>query len=81
MKDTLFPQKPLLKIVWCNLRQKERANLKRADSNELMAILAKLGWVRRPKKDPIPLYGQQYIYDPKINPEKILGHQDLLGEG
>lgn len=81
MKDTLFPQKPLLKIVWCNLRQKERANLKRADSNELMAILAKLGWVRRPKKDHIPLYGQQYVYYPKINPEKILGHQDLLGEG
>ena len=65
--------------IWCECFCKERANLKRADSNELMAILAKLGWVRRPKKDPIPLYGQQYIYDPKINPEKILGQQDSLG--
>ena len=66
--------------IWCECFCKERANLKRADSNELMAILAKLGWVRRPKKDPIPLYGQQYIYDPKINPEKILGQQDALGK-
>lgn len=65
--------------IWCECFCKERANLKRADSNELMAILAKLGWVRRTKKDPIPLYGQQYIYDPKINPEKILGQQDSLG--
>ncbi|MCK9287815.1 MAG: virulence-associated E family protein [Sphaerochaetaceae bacterium] len=59
--------------IWCECFCKERANLKRSDSNELMAILTKLGWVRRPKKDHIPLYGQQYIYDPKINPEKILG--------
>lgn len=65
--------------IWCECFCKERANLKRADSNELMAILAKLGWVRRTKKDPIPLYGQQYIYDPKINPEKTLGQQDSLG--
>ena len=65
--------------IWCECFCKERANLKRADSNELMAILAKLGWVRRTKKGPIPLYGQQYIYDPKINPEKILGQQDSLG--
>jgi len=67
--------------IWCECFCKERANLKRADSNELMAILAKLGWVRRPKKTPIPLYGQQYVYDPKINPEKILGQQDELGTG
>ena len=65
--------------IWCECFCKERANLKRADSNELMAILAKLGWVRRPKKCPISLYGQQYVYDPKINPEKISGQQDELG--
>lgn len=65
--------------IWCECFCKERANLKRADSNELMAILAKLGWARRPKKGPIPLYGQQYVYDPKINPEKISGQQDELG--
>ena len=65
--------------IWCECFCKERANLKRADSNDLMAILAKLEWVRRPKKDPIPLYGQQYVYDPKINPKKILGQRDGLG--
>ena len=65
--------------IWCECFCKERGNLKRADSNDLMAILAKLEWVKKKKKDPIPLYGQQYVYDPKINPKKILGQRDGLG--
>ena len=51
--------------IWCECFGKERANLKRADSNELFAILQKLGWQRLPKKERTTLYGPQYVFVPK----------------
>jgi len=51
--------------IWCECFGKERSNLKRADSNELSAILIKLGWERQPRKERIPLYGPQYVFVPK----------------
>lgn len=51
--------------IWCECFGKERANLKRADSNDLSAILAKLDWERLPKKERVPLYGPQFIFVPK----------------
>jgi hypothetical protein len=51
--------------IWCECFGKERANLKRSDSNELTSIIARLGWVRVPSKSRIPLYGPQNIFVPK----------------
>lgn len=51
--------------IWCECFGKERANLRRSDSNELIAILSKMGWKRKETKQRVPLYGPQYIYVPK----------------
>lgn len=51
--------------VWCECFGKERANLRRTDSNDITAILTRLGWQRRESKMRIPLYGPQYIFVPK----------------
>lgn len=51
--------------IWCECFGKERANIGRADSNALAAILIKLGWEREPNKQRIPLYGTQYIFVPR----------------
>ena len=51
--------------IWCECFGKERANLRRIDSNELTGILARLGWKRAESKVRIPLYGPQYVFVPK----------------
>ncbi|MGL5972275.1 MAG: VapE domain-containing protein [Oscillospiraceae bacterium] len=51
--------------IWCECFGKERANLKRADSNELSSILIKLDWQRSPNKTRTTLYGPQYLFVPK----------------
>lgn len=51
--------------IWCECFGKERANLKRMDSNELASILIKLDWERLPNKVRTDLYGPQYIFVPK----------------
>ena len=51
--------------IWCECFGKERANITRTDSNNLAAILIKLGWERLPNKQRIPLYGPQYIFVPR----------------
>lgn len=51
--------------IWCECFCKERANLRRSDSNELTSIMARLGWKRDPQKVRIPNYGPQYIFVPK----------------
>ncbi|GED68027.1 hypothetical protein BRE01_17290 [Brevibacillus reuszeri] len=51
--------------IWCECFGKERANLKRTDSNELTAILIKLGWDRLPNKVRTTLYGPQYVFVPR----------------
>ena len=51
--------------IWCECFGKERANLRRTDSNELTGILARLGWKRAESKVRIPLYGPQYVFVPK----------------
>ena len=51
--------------IWCGCFGKERANLRRTDSNELTGILARLGWKRADNKVRIPLYGPQYVFVPK----------------
>ena len=48
--------------IWCEAFGKDRANLKRSDSNELIAILLKLGWQRKPKKERIAIYGPQFLF-------------------
>ena len=55
--------------IWCECFGKDRSNLRRADSNELSAILIKLDWERQPQKVRIPLYGPQYIFVPKPVPK------------
>ena len=51
--------------IWCECFGKERANLRRTDSNELTGILARLGWKRAENKMRVPLYGPQYVFVPK----------------
>lgn len=52
--------------IWCECFGKERANLRRMDSNEITAILARIeGWTRSDIKSRIPLYGPQWLYVPK----------------
>lgn len=50
--------------IWCECFGKERANIKRSDSNELSSILIKLCWVKNTNKTRIPLYGPQWIFVP-----------------
>ena len=50
--------------IWCECFGKERANLRRTDSNELTGIMARLGWKRAEGKVRIPLYGPQYVFVP-----------------
>ena len=62
--------------IWCECFGKERANLRRTDSNELTGILARLGWKRADNKVRIPLYGPQYVFVPKGVPnEETLRHK------
>ncbi|MDD3307320.1 MAG: virulence-associated E family protein [Acetobacterium sp.] len=51
--------------IWCECFGKERANLKRIDSNELSSILIRLDWQRLPTKGRTDLYGPQFIFVPK----------------
>lgn len=51
--------------IWCELLGRDQSGLKRADSNELTAILTKLGWVRLEKKERVKPYGPQVVYVPK----------------
>ena len=55
--------------IWCECFGRERAGIKRSDSNELASILIKLGWERLPHKLRTPLYGPQYVYVPKRVPD------------
>ena len=51
--------------IWCECFGKERANLRRSDSNELTGILTRLGWNRTESKTRIPLYGPQFVFVPR----------------
>lgn len=49
--------------IWCECFGKERANLKRMDSGEISAIMARIGgWTPEDKKERIALYGPQWLY-------------------
>lgn len=52
--------------IWCECFQRDRASIKRSDSNELAAILTRLGWVRKEDKERTRLYGPQYVFVPKV---------------
>lgn len=51
--------------IWCECFGKDRSNLRRSDSNEIIGILKRIGWQRTESKVRIPLYGPQYIFVPK----------------
>lgn len=57
--------------IWCECFGKERANIGRADSNAITAILIKLEWKRLPNKIRMQLYGPQYIFVPKSVPNDV----------
>jgi hypothetical protein len=49
--------------IWCECFRKERTAIRRQDSYEISAIMARIGgWTLSPKKVRIPLYGPQWIY-------------------
>lgn len=57
--------------IWCECFDKERANIGRADSNAITAILIKLEWERLPNKIRMQLYGPQYVFVPKSVPDDV----------
>lgn len=57
--------------IWCECFGKERANIGRADSNAITAILIKLEWERFPNKIRMQLYGPQYVFVPKSVPDDV----------
>lgn len=50
--------------IWCELFGKDQGNLGRAESNTLAAMLTKLGWTRKEKKERVKPYGPQIVYVP-----------------
>ena len=65
--------------VWCECFGKERANLRRSDSNDITAILTRLGWKKLERKERIALYGPQYNYILKTVPEDVPGDVPKAG--
>jgi predicted P-loop ATPase len=55
--------------IWCECFGNERSKLKRIDSSEISAIMAKIGgWSGLVKKERISLYGMQWLYLHKGEP-------------
>jgi predicted P-loop ATPase len=55
--------------IWCECFGNERSKLKRLDSSEISTIMAKIGgWTGLVKKDRISLYGMQWLYQSKGEP-------------
>jgi foldase protein PrsA len=67
-KATMTRSKVCNLEIWCEVFGKDRANIKRTDSNEMAAMLVKLGWVRLPKKERVKGYGSQFVFVPKSVP-------------
>jgi hypothetical protein len=59
--------------IWCECFGRERSMLRRGDSNEIIAILLKLGWVRKEAKERLALYGPQFVFTPPVV-EEVLGN-------
>ena len=59
--------------IWCECFGRERSMLRRGDSNEIIAILLKLGWVRKEAKERLALYGPQFVFTPPVVQE-VLGN-------
>jgi hypothetical protein len=57
--------------IWCECFGRERSMLRRGDSNEIIAILLKLGWVRKEAKERLELYGPQFVFTPPMAEEAI----------
>lgn len=55
--------------IWCELFGKDQGNLGRSESNTLTAMLAKLGWVRKEKKERVKPYGPQIVFVPSDVPD------------
>jgi predicted P-loop ATPase len=59
--------------IWCECFGRERSMLRRGDSNEIIAILLKLGWVRKEAKERLALYGPQFVFTPPMA-EEVIGN-------
>ena len=55
--------------IWCELFGKDQGNLGRAESNTLAAMLTKLGWSRKEKKERVKPYGPQIVFVPNNVPD------------
>lgn len=62
--------------IWCECFGKERANLRRTDSNELTGILARLGWKRAESKVRIPSMGRStFLFRRGVPNEETFRHK------
>ncbi len=57
--------------IWCECFGRERSMLRRSDSNEIIAILLKLGWVRKEAKERLAPYGPQFVFTPPVVEEVL----------
>ncbi len=55
--------------IWCEVFGKDQGSLGRAESNNLTAMLTKLGWVRKEKKERVRPYGPQFVFVPGDVPD------------
>ena len=55
--------------IWCELFGKDQGNRGRAESNTLTAMLPKLGWTRKEKKERVKPYGPQIVFVPGDVPD------------
>ena len=55
--------------IWCELFGREQGSLSRSESNNLTAMLNKLGWVRSQKKERVRPYGPQVVFVPRGVPD------------
>ena len=55
--------------IWCELFGKDQGSLDRAESNNFTAMLTKLGWVCKEKKERVKPYGAQFVFVPENVPD------------
>lgn len=70
---TLVRTKVCTMEIWCECFGRDRSMIRRSDSNELIALLLKLGWLRQEIKERLPIYGPQTMF---YSPENFCSEEN-----
>jgi predicted P-loop ATPase len=49
--------------IWCECFGKDQSNMKRPDGYELGVVLRKLGWLQTDRREYLPIYGRQRVWE------------------